>query len=207
MQSTSLRKRAARAKVALLSIVVGWALLSLWGLTLLWRYESMPGDSAAAPVQWPSASAIPRHEHAPTLVMFAHPRCPCTRASIAELERLVTTVGASLRPVVVFLKPDSVDAGWEQTDLWRTAAAIPGAQVIGDRNGEEARRFGVETSGHALLYDDVGQLLYSGGITAARGHQGDNAGRSALVRLLSQESTDDRALPVFGCPLSLQCIP
>jgi hypothetical protein len=84
--------------------------------------------------------------------------------------------------------------------------------VVRDDDGREARRFGVEASGETLLYDADGSLLFSGGITAARGHAGDNAGRTELVSLLNHEPSSrtnivDRtgshrdATSVFGCPL------
>ena len=38
------------------------------------------------------------------------------------------------------------------------------------------QRFGAETSGQTLLYDRDGRLLFSGGTTGSRGHDGDNAG-------------------------------
>ena len=60
--------------------------------------------------------------------------------------------------------------------------------MLRDDDGAEARRFGAETSGQTLLYDEHGALLFSGGITGARGHAGDNAGRASLVALLNRGS-------------------
>lgn len=113
---------------------------------------------------------------------------------------------------MLFLKPEGVSSGWEQTDSWRMAAALPGVTVVRDDSGREALRFGAATSGQTLLYDADGALLFSGGITAARGHAGDNAGRSELVSLLNREQSARArtlnpeqshrdATSVFGCPL------
>jgi hypothetical protein len=72
----------------------------------------------------------------------------------------------------------------------------------GDGGGVEARRFRVATSGHVLLYDVRGLLIFSGGITAARGHRGDSYGRAAVHdRILNPEGTRSGS-PVFGCPLA-----
>ncbi len=46
-----------------------------------------------------------------------------------------------------------------------------------------------------------GTLLFSGGITGARGHAGDNAGRAAIVALLNQLNPATTATNVFGCSL------
>ena len=57
------------------------------------------------------------------------------------------------------------------------------------------------TSGHALLYDARSRLEFSGGITVARGHAGDNVGRSAIEALIAGDVTVLRQAPVFGCAL------
>jgi hypothetical protein len=102
---------------------------------------------------------------------------------------------------VLFLKPPGFPDYWEETDLWRSAAAIPGVKVLRDDAGAEARRFRAATSGQTLLYDADGRLLFSGGITASRGHAGDNAGRSVIVALLTEGQGGQTETPVFGCPL------
>lgn len=52
-----------------------------------------------------------------------------------------------------------------------------------------------------MLYDSQGKLLFSGGITSGRGQGGDNAGRAAIVSLLTENEAKQKATPVFGCPL------
>jgi hypothetical protein len=84
--------------------------------------------------------------------------------------------------------------------LWRSAEAIPGVTVRADQDGNEARCFQAKTSGHVALYDVHGKLLFSGGITSSRGHSGDNAGRSAIMKLLKHEMAVGET-PVFGCSL------
>jgi hypothetical protein len=45
--------------------------------------------------------------------------------------------------------------------------------------------------------------MFSGGITASRGHQGDNAGRAAITSLVLGEAHGPELLrsPVYGCQL------
>jgi hypothetical protein len=101
---------------------------------------------------------------------------------------------------VIFLKPDHTSE-WDDTDLQRSAAAIPGVTVVSDIDGVEARRFGAETSGHTLLFDRDGRLLFSGGITQSRGHAGENAGERAIVALVHNRAAERVATFVFGCSL------
>ena len=79
---------------------------------------------------------------------------------------MVAQSGGTIHPHVVFFKPSGTAEDWEQTDLWKSAAAIPGVAVSIDVDGAEAQRFQATTSGHTLLYDAEGKLLFSGGITS-----------------------------------------
>jgi hypothetical protein len=189
-----------------------WLVAAVAGLSVLWRFDNAPGIGANAPTKWPADSALARAHGQPTLVLLAHPQCSCTRASLDELGEALARARTRPKTYVLFLKPDGFSNGWEQTDSWRIAAALPDVTVVRDDGGREAHRFGVETSGETLLYGADGSLLFSGGITAARGHAGDNAGRSELVSLLNHEQsaragTHSRPAPnrdatsVFGCPL------
>jgi hypothetical protein len=101
---------------------------------------------------------------------------------------------------VLFVKPSGSADDWEKTDLWQSAANIPGVSVVVD-DGAEALRFHAVTSGQTALYDVEGRLLFSGGITGSRGHSGDNAGRSAIVSLLNTGEAERTETSVFGCPL------
>jgi hypothetical protein len=106
-----------------------------------------------------------------------------------------------LRAYVLFVKLDGFADDWEKTDLWQSAAAIPGVTVVKDSDGIEARLFNAVTSGQTVRYNARGRLIFSGGITASRGHFGDNIGQGAIVALVNAEVPDQAVTPVFGCPL------
>jgi len=178
-----------------------WLALVLAGLSFLWRYDNTPGEDARAPKQWPAQASLARAADRPTLVMLAHPHCTCTRASLGELAEAIARASSPPKTYVLFVAPAGFESGWEQTDLWRTAASLPGATVVRDDEGREARHFGAATSGQTLLYDERGQLVFSGGVTGARAHAGDNLGRQSLVALLNRAPADRSKTSVFGCPL------
>jgi hypothetical protein len=137
--------------------------------------------------------------------MFAHPKCPCTRASLSLLQELLGRAGSeSVSANVVFMSPARGGDDWQDSHTWRTAKAIPGLALANDRGGAEAARFGVQTSGHTLLFDARGALLFSGGLTASRGHEGESLAFDHLLALLKRDSTPSSApaAPVFGCALS-----
>jgi hypothetical protein len=184
-----------------------WIAAALWltgtaaGLAVLWAYDNAPGESAKTSAMWPAGSTLIRSPERFTLVLLAHPQCSCTRASLAELAEALARVTIRPKTYVLFLKPDGFSDDWARSDLWRTAAALPGVTVVRDDDGAEARRFGAFTSGQTLLYDKAGTLLFAGGITGARAHQGDNDGLQAVVALLNRGSSTRAATKVFGCPL------
>src|SRR5882724_7622964 len=187
-------------KSILITACAAWILMIAVGLTLLWRYENASGPAAAPPSQWPLASGIHLATDRATLIMLTHPHCPCTRASIGELARLMAQAQGRVTAYALFVKPAGSSDDWENTDLWRNAAGIPGVNVVVD-DGVEAQRFHAVTSGQTVLYDAEGRLLFSGGITGSRGHSGDNEGRSAIVSLLNTGEAERAETSVFGCPL------
>jgi hypothetical protein len=166
------------------------------------KYEATPGAVAAAPLAWPQHDDSIASVQRPKLVMFLHPRCPCSRASLAELAALMAECGEHVDAEASFVRPAEFSAGWEETDLWRAAKSIPGVKVDVDAGGHQAVRFGTATSGTVLLYDREGRLLFNGGITGSRGHVGPNAARALLTAmLLHSEDHQTRQTPVYGCPL------
>ncbi|HUA64982.1 MAG TPA: hypothetical protein VME24_03985 [Alphaproteobacteria bacterium] len=164
-------------------------------------YENARGSVGATPEHWPSGTPMALDHSRYTLIMFSHPKCPCTQASMEELNRLLAECNGRIAAHVLFFKPADFPVDWTQTDLRRSAAAIPGITVQDDIDNTLARKFGAETSGYVLLYNPRGQLLFRGGITASRGHAGDNAGESAIASIVIGQSTNLVQTPVYGCSL------
>jgi hypothetical protein len=126
---------------------------------------------------------------------------------VRVLERLVAACDGRLDVEAVLVRPAGADERWEQTDLARAVAAIPGVRTTVDAGGSVARRFGARTSGQVVLYDPAGHLVFGGGITPSRGHEGDSAGGDAVVAAV-RSTTVARAgaaaaavTPVYGCAL------
>lgn len=178
-----------------------WILAALGGMGVLLRYETASGAAGDPPRVWPATSQIKRVAGLPTIVVMGHPKCPCTRATIGELALIMTRLHNRVHGVVVFVRPQGTPDGWDDTDLRRSAAAIPGVTVMTDLDETEADLFNAQVSGQTMLYDPSGRLLFSGGITAARGHSGDNAGRSSIISLVTEGVAQPNRTPVFGCAL------
>jgi hypothetical protein len=193
-----------RAKPSWLLMMAGglWLGAIVAGSMVMLHYAESPGMAASAPVKWPSGSGIPQDPARSNLVLFVHPHCPCSRATIGELALLMAQSQGQVKAHVWFLRPAGMTEEWTKTDLWESAAAIPGVQVHTDEAGVEASRFRAKTSGQTVLYDRDGALMFQGGITLARGHSGDNPGRSAVTAMLDDGLLGMVKTPVFGCALA-----
>ena len=178
-----------------------WLALAALGQRALLNYDNAAVIPGAPPAKWPTASKIPHSPGLPAIVVVAHPRCPCTRATIEELAKLMTRVHDRATATVIFVRPHGFAPDWEKTDLWTSAARIPGVTALSDPDGVEASLFGGQASGQTMLYSVTGDLQFSGGITVSRGHAGDNLGRSAIVSLIINGISATNHTSVFGCSL------
>jgi hypothetical protein len=184
------------------ALLLLWLGLAVWSVLSLMSYSNQPGPAFAAPGKWPAESKLPPPGKTQSLLMFVHPHCSWSKASIGELSSLMTACQGHVDAYVLFFKPAGQPTNWAQTDLWRQAAAIPGVSVMPDEDGCQARLFGAETSGEVLLYGAQGLLRFQGGLTLSRGRVGENPGREALQALIFHQQTQLTQTPVFGCPLS-----
>jgi hypothetical protein len=86
--------------------------------------------------------------------------------------------------------------------LARGEHAAPRARrhVTIDRGEREAHRFGALTSGAVVVYAPSGDLVFEGGLTIARGHEG-GAAPERIRDLVTANATSPLLGPVFGCGL------
>lgn len=185
--------------------LAAWLAFSAIGFAALWRYGNVPGDAGAPVSAWPEESKGLLDASRPTLVMFAHPRCPCTDASMAELERLQARHEGAFATRIVFYEPEDAPSSWRETRLWRRARRLPDAACIPDPGGRLALTVGAQTSGTVGLYEPGATLRFWGGVTASRGHEGDNLGVDALASMLAGRTTESMRTSIYGCPLVGSC--
>src|SRR5262245_4703282 len=97
-----------------------WVTAIAAGFAYLLRYKTTPSSGQGRPpAQWPAASSIPRNPDGATLLMFVHPHCPCTQASVSELARLLPLAPAALSTELIVAEPAGVPDGWTDTELVR----------------------------------------------------------------------------------------
>lgn len=197
----TIRPKTWRTNPLLIISCLVWLLSAVFTTTRLWVFAGSAGADGHPPQRWQQALPIALDSAKPTLIMLVHPQCPCSRASLTELNRLAALCPGRAVGYVLFLKPTGYTQAWTRSDLWRQASAIPGVTAREDDHGETARRLGAATSGETLVYAPSGRLLYQGGLTGERGHEGDNAGLSAVAAVLRGQIQSAKE-PVYGCPLT-----
>ncbi len=188
-----------KVKIALVGFV--WMCSITTGLAMVVDYEFTPGESGVTPEEWPTESSVNRIHGLPNLLISLHPHCSCSQASVEELERLLTDTDGKVATTALFYVPSNADKNWKLSSLWKKAQVIPGVKIVADIEGVEADLFGAKISGHTVLYDSDGKLVFTGGITASRGHSGDNIGRAAITSFLNKKNSEINKTPSFGCEL------
>lgn len=197
--------------IVIASVIVIWLGAVTTGMTMLSMYAATPGRPArdqgsnadGGASTWPAACGLERAPHGVTLVVAVHPKCACSRATMGELARLMTSAPPEngTRAYVLMTVPEGLPDSWAHGANWDAAEQIPGVRLVIDHDGATARQFGATTSGHTCAFDAAGHLLFSGGITAARGHMGDSVGGDAVRAVLTGHVPSVSRGAVFGCGL------
>lgn len=182
-------------------------ILAITGLCLLQIHAKTPGARSQQLQSWPPGSTIRPSETQPTLVVFFHPQCPCSLSTFTELQKLLPKIQTRVQIVAVLVVPPGLADAWVNSRLSKLIAGTPNLLVIVDTDAQEAKLFGIRTSGHAILFDRHRGLQFSGGLTASRGHEGDNIGCAAIDRLINDPVyacwlRSPVETSIFGCPVT-----
>lgn len=199
--SNDVGRRPLRARLATIG-AIAWFVAVSAGLLTLTAYDTAPGVAAMPPAAWPSASRLARDAGRGTIVLVLHPHCPCSRASVDELEALLPAIRHDARVHVLLVAPAGTPPGWSDGDLTARVTTLPDVDVTVDAGAAEATHFGAATSGQTYVFDAAGTLQFSGGITPSRGHRGEGAARAAVLAALRDEASPDTTARVFGCALT-----
>ncbi len=188
-----------RIRAGLPLLVGAWLSLSVLLVWLLMYYANTPGRPAESG-HGPMLGNTPAKPGEWTLVIFLHPHCPCSLASLQQAAELAER-HPTLRVKVYLIKPPGCPEGWEEGRISRLARENKGLSVAVDVDGQEARRCGAHTSGQTFLSDATGRVRFKGGLTDSRGHQGNSVGSAAVAALVEKDSSDVVETAVFGCAL------
>ncbi len=180
--------------------LVLWAVAVAVAVGALMTYGNRPGELGEPAPTWSLEALGEPATDRPTLVMFVHPKCPCTRASLEQVAKV-----QAARPhafdlqFVIFVPTDEV-GDWRNSDLIAFALRLAPEGVQFDSGGVLTKDAGARVSGTVAFYSTDGRLQFWGGVTPARGHQGPAAGLEAIRDLIDGNDAASRRAAVFGCP-------
>ncbi len=180
-------------------IVLVWASMIGSSFAAMLYYHNTPGHRNDDASVWPLNTAIKLDTNRPNLLVFVHPKCPCSSATLNELARIQTTCGSKISTHIIIYHPD--EEAWDNTRIIRQALEIPNVRIFNDSEGHLSDSFGAMTSGHTFLYAPDGRRIFSGGITMARGHEGDNLGRSSIVQYILDGKSICDSTNIYGCSI------
>src|SRR5258708_20396570 len=182
---------------------LAWMVGTGAGLWALAAHTFVPGISGSPEKHWPQKSRLTRGTDGYTLVLALHPECPCSWATVDELDTILACTGTKLNVKALFIAFPELPEPVELSALWARTQRIKQIEVIKDEGGREVRQFDAHTSGEARLYGPDGVLLFHGGITGSHGPQADNPAEAAVIAWVNQgrQSSALSNTPVFGCSL------
>ena len=195
----------------ILSVALLWTAAVGIGFWIMRTYggDRVPDELLNIPSTWPPGIALERDEDRITLLLVVHPGCACTREALAAYADVAGRSGSRLAKRIVFTHVKDAAEEVSQTSEWLVARALAGPHVSVDHDGHAVRDFGFRKSGHTLLYDRQGRLLFSGGITPAASPDADaeatanpsNPGAEAIELFVLAGGAPTTHAPVLGCPL------
>ncbi|MDR3612449.1 MAG: hypothetical protein P4L53_02720 [Candidatus Obscuribacterales bacterium] len=178
-----------------------WLSICAYLTVQLIEFGTRPGQKAQTISQFPADSKLKLVRGKFTIVAFLHPQCPCSKASVGELEELMQHSSDDATAYALFLKPTGCSEKFAKSDLFEQTSKINGVHALVDEDGREAGIFGSKTSGQMMIYNPEGRLVFSGGITSSRGHFGDNLGLDTALQSIGKKRNTFECTDVYGCPL------
>jgi hypothetical protein len=176
-----------------------WLVVLSSSLFALSAFGRLAGHSGVPSVSF--QSQLFRSGEKQILIVAVHPRCPCTRATVSELAKIIAHAKNNIDLKALVYIPSDATREWTDTSSIGRLREL-GFAIILDPKGKIAEQLGAETSGHVLLYRQNGELALSGGITAGRGHEGDNPAKDRLLRALeAAEHSPTIFTAIYGCSL------
>lgn len=116
------------------------------------------------------------------------------------MERMIATFANKPMIVAYAFVPTGESESWIESETTDKLRAFGNVSILADHDAKACQQFDVATSGHLLVYNDA-KLIFSGGITPSRGHEGGCDSGLAFLHSVNGLSTRRIEWPVFGCAI------
>lgn len=183
-----------------------WVVMVAFGFCVLTSYSLTAGPtgigSLAGIYKPPSPEAVTL-DRPWQLLIGLHPKCPCSNSSVVELRKLMELNSDRVRCRALVFVPKHVPRDWAETSCVAELRSIPGVITEFDYGGERLQDVGILTSGGTILYDRSDKILFQGGITPSRGHEGPNLGSESITAIVEGRECATTVTPIFGCRMQI----
>src|SRR5436305_10790590 len=109
--------KALQFKKAWVLAVLLWLGVIAAGYSFLLHYSFAAGKTIAAPAAIPPAMAPQGVSRKAQLFLALHPHCPCSRATLRELAKILTRAPAGAEVTVLMYKPNKQSDRWMEGGL------------------------------------------------------------------------------------------
>src|SRR5882762_11463884 len=133
--------RQLRLKLALLLMFCLWLGLIVVGYAWLLRYSFAVGKAATAPGTIPHGLASSAPSARPQLLLALHPRCPCSRATLTELAKILSRAANACDVTVLLYRPADKPDSWLEGALLDTCRQL-NCRICPDPDGRLAASLG-----------------------------------------------------------------
>lgn len=193
------------SNVTTILLLVCFGLVFATGTHALTNYSTKPGQQTLIIHDVSNVDAVQKLRNECGLeddyaLLFVHPHCPCTTATVRNLQRILAVQAQTFDLVSIVFCPDEKSDDWVRSGLIQSLESM-GSRIRIDRDAQLARELGVHCSGHLLFYSANGKLKFSGGITPSRGHEGTSRCGAEFKKALNQLPISRVCWPVYGCSL------
>ena len=106
---------------------------------MLLNHEGNAVPPGGTPEHWPQGTEMSLDPKRATLLVFTHARCPCTRATLTELNRLISRYPERIAAHILVLNSEKASG------LLGKSVAVTSVAIHEDTNSPEAHRFGAKT--------------------------------------------------------------
>src|SRR5438552_1238510 len=117
-----------RKRGLLITASAFWLVAVFVCVYLLALHELTPGRVGKVG-GWPGSHLVALGHGTKTLLVFIHPGCPCTEATMTELRRILDENGNLVRASVLAFRPSAAASNWERTDLYERLVRFPDVKL------------------------------------------------------------------------------
>src|SRR4051812_5871669 len=117
---------AVTARATALPVAVAlWATAAALLFAVYVNHDLRPGAAARALGDWPEGSALAHSTEHDTLIMFLHPFCPCSKASVAQLNAVIRQLEHPPSVTFVMVRARGLDDASQSSPLLPLIEQLP----------------------------------------------------------------------------------